>query len=151
MNKSTTYVGQHVLSQILSLCPKNEIAHLFAKAKSDYKVKRLKSWEHFVTMMFSVLSASTSLRETCMGLEAYEGKLKPAARCPMPTSGGRLPFSRQFSTTSTTNTKGLSRTAPCQKKCFLSCFWWTQRCFPCSRQYLKQQAGILTTEGKRGA
>lgn len=75
MNKSTTYVGQHVLSQILSLCPKNEIAHLFAKAKSDYKVKRLKSWEHFVTMMFSVLSASTSLRETCMGLEAYEGKL----------------------------------------------------------------------------
>ena len=26
-------------------------------------------------MMFSVLSASTSLRETCMGLEAYEGKL----------------------------------------------------------------------------
>lgn len=26
-------------------------------------------------MMFSVLSGSTSLRETCMGLEAYEGKL----------------------------------------------------------------------------
>jgi hypothetical protein len=75
MNKSTTYVGQHVLSQILSLCPKNEIAHLFVKAKSDYKIKRLRSWEHFVTMMFSVLSGSTSLRETCMGLEAYEGKL----------------------------------------------------------------------------
>ncbi|MEJ7586861.1 MAG: IS4 family transposase [Ferruginibacter sp.] len=75
MNKSTTYVGQHILSQILSLCPKNELAHLFKKAKSDYRVKRLKSWEHFVTMMFSVLSGSTSLRETCMGLEAYEGKL----------------------------------------------------------------------------
>jgi len=75
MNKSTAYVGQHILSQILSLCPKNEIAHLFVKAKSDYKVKRLRSWEHFVTMMFSVLSGSSSLRETCMGLEAYEGKL----------------------------------------------------------------------------
>lgn len=75
MNKSTTYVGQHILSQILSLCPKNELAHVFLKAKSDYKAKRLKSWEHFVTMMFCVLSGSTSLRETCMGLEAYEGKL----------------------------------------------------------------------------
>ncbi len=75
MNKSTTYVGQHILSQILSLCPKNELAHLFKKAKSDYRAKRLKSWEHFVTMMFSVLSGSNSLRDTCMGLEAYEGKL----------------------------------------------------------------------------
>ncbi|MEJ7736806.1 MAG: DUF4372 domain-containing protein [Chitinophagaceae bacterium] len=75
MNKSTTYVGQHILSQILSLCPKNELAHLFKKAKSGYRVKRLKAWEHFVTMTFSVLSGSTSLRETCIGLEAYEGKL----------------------------------------------------------------------------
>lgn len=75
MNKSTSYVGQHTLSQIFSLCPKNELAHLFVKAKSDYKAKRLKSWEHFVTMMFSVLAGCTSLRETCMGLEAYEGKL----------------------------------------------------------------------------
>jgi len=75
MNKSATYAGQHILSQILSLYPKNEIAHLFAKAKSDNKDKRLKSWEHFVTMMFSVLSRSTWLLETCMGLEAYEGKL----------------------------------------------------------------------------
>jgi len=75
MNKSTTYVGQHILSQILSLCPKNELAPIFIRARSDYKTKRLKSWEHFVTMMFCVLSGSTSLRETCMGLEAYEGKL----------------------------------------------------------------------------
>ena len=75
MNKSTTYVGQHILSQILSLCPKNELATIFIKTKSDYKSKRLKSWEHFVTMMFSVLAGCTSLRETSMGLEAYEGKL----------------------------------------------------------------------------
>ena len=75
MNKSTTYVGQHILSQILSLCPRNELAHLFKKPKSDYRTKRLKTWEHFITMMFSVLACCTSLRETCMGLEAYEGKL----------------------------------------------------------------------------
>lgn len=75
MNKSTIYVGQHILSQIFSLCPKNELAAIFIKARSDYKTKRLKSWEHFVTMMFCALSGSTSIRETCMGLEAYEGKL----------------------------------------------------------------------------
>lgn len=75
MNKSTTYVGQHVLSQILSLCPKNELAHIFINHKSDLRIKRLKSWEHFVTMLFSVLAGCTSLREICMGLEAYGGKL----------------------------------------------------------------------------
>lgn len=75
MNKSTTYVGQHILSQILSLCPKSELAHIFVKNKSDLNSKRLKSWEHFVTMLFAVLAGCTSLREICMGLEAYEGKL----------------------------------------------------------------------------
>jgi hypothetical protein len=75
MNKSTTYVGQHILSQILSLCPKKEVATIIIKCKSDYKSKRLKTWEHFVTMMFSVLAGCSSIRETCMGLEAYEGKL----------------------------------------------------------------------------
>lgn len=75
MNKSTTYVGQHILSQILSLCPKNELAPVIKKAKADYKSKRLKTWEHFVTMLFSTLAATDSLRETCMGLEAYQGKL----------------------------------------------------------------------------
>jgi hypothetical protein len=75
MNKSTTYAGQHILSQILSLCPKNELAHLFIKAKSDYKAKRLKLWKPFVTMMFSDLAGCTSLRETCMGIKAYERKL----------------------------------------------------------------------------
>jgi len=74
MKKPTTYVGQHIPSQIL-LCPKNELTHLFRKVKFDYRSKQLKTWEHFITMMFSVLSGSTSLRETCMGLEAYQGKL----------------------------------------------------------------------------
>lgn len=75
MNKSTTYVGQHILSQILSLCPQKELAPIISKSKSDYKSKRLKTWEHFVTMMFSVLAGCSPIRETCMGLEAYEGKL----------------------------------------------------------------------------
>ncbi len=78
MNKSTTYVGQHILSQILSLCPKNELAPIFIRTRSDYKTKRLKSWEHFVTMMFCVLSGSL-----------------PEALCPMPTSGVHLLFFRK--------------------------------------------------------
>ncbi len=103
MHKSTTYVGQHILSRILSLCPKNELGPIFIKNRYDYKTKRLKSWEHFVTMMFCVLSGSTSLRETCMGLEAYEGKLNhinikevpPGSPRPMPKNGGHLLFFRE--------------------------------------------------------
>ncbi len=37
--------------------------------------KSIKAWDHYVTMMFCVLSNCSSLREIVMGLEAFGGKL----------------------------------------------------------------------------
>ena len=75
MNKSNQFVGQHIFSQILSLSSKNSLAPVFTKTQSDKWYKSIKGWDHYVTMMFAVLSGCTSLREIVMGLEAFEGKL----------------------------------------------------------------------------
>ncbi len=75
MNKSNTFVGQHILSQILTLSSKNSLAPVFASTKADKWYKSIKGWDHYVTMMFAVLSGCTSLNEIVMGLEAFEGKL----------------------------------------------------------------------------
>ena len=79
MNKSTAYDGQYILSQILSVCPQKELAAIIHKAKSDYKSKRvIKAREHFVTILFSVLSGCSPILETCMGLKPYQSKLNHA-------------------------------------------------------------------------
>jgi hypothetical protein len=75
MNQSTNFVGQHIFSQILSLSSQGNLQSVFNKTKANRYYKKIKAWNHYVSMMFCVLSGCTSLREICMGLEAFEGKL----------------------------------------------------------------------------
>ena len=75
MDKTTTFVGQHIFAQILTLSSKNCLSPIIKKAKADRYYKSIKSWDHFVSMMFGVLSGCTSLREICISMEAMDGKL----------------------------------------------------------------------------
>ena len=75
MNKTTTFVGQHILSQILSLSSKDSLSSVFTSTKANKWYKSIKAWDHYVTMMFAVLSNCSTLREIQMGLEAFGGKL----------------------------------------------------------------------------
>jgi len=75
MNKTTTFVGQHILSQILSLSSKDSLSHIFKATGANKWYKSIKVWDHYVTMMFAVLANCSSLREIQMGLEAFGGKL----------------------------------------------------------------------------
>jgi hypothetical protein len=75
MNKTTTFVGQHIFSQILSLSPKDSLGSVFRSTEANKWYKSIKAWDHYVTMMFCVLSGCSSLREIVMGLEAFGGKL----------------------------------------------------------------------------
>lgn len=75
MNKTTNFVGQHIMSQILGLSSKDSLASVFKSTQGNKWYKSIKIWEHYVTMMFGVLSGCTSLREIVMGLEAFGGKL----------------------------------------------------------------------------
>ena len=75
MNKTTTFVGQHVFSQLLSLSSKDSLSSVFKSTSANKWYKSIKAWDHYVTMMFCVLSNCSSLREIVMGLEAFGGKL----------------------------------------------------------------------------
>lgn len=75
MNKSSTFVGQHIFSQILSLSSKSILAPVFKKTGANKWYKSIMGWDHYVSMMFCVFSNCSSLREIVMGLEGFEGKL----------------------------------------------------------------------------
>ncbi len=75
MNKTTTFVGQHIFSQLLSLSSKDSLSSVFKTTSANKWYKSIKAWDHYVTMMFCVLSNCSSLREIVMGLEAFGGKL----------------------------------------------------------------------------
>lgn len=75
MDKTTTFVGQHIFAQILTLSSKNSLSPIIKNAQADRYYKSIKSWDHFVSMMFAVLSGCTSLREICISMEAMTGKL----------------------------------------------------------------------------
>ena len=75
MNQSTNFVGQHIFSQVLSLSSQRILQCVFNKTKANHYYKKIKVWNHYVSMMFCVLGSCTSLREIYMGLAAFEGKL----------------------------------------------------------------------------
>jgi len=68
-------VGQPILSQVLKLVDKWEFDKLVKGKNSDHYYKSFKSWDHFVTMMFGIMSRCDSMAETCEGLRGMSGKL----------------------------------------------------------------------------
>lgn len=75
MNKSTDYLGQPILSQLLCLLDKSIIQHTIRKHKANYRYKKLLVWDHLVSMLYGVFTNCTSLREIQHGLEVCQGKL----------------------------------------------------------------------------
>ncbi len=75
MNQSTNYFGQHLFSQITFLCNKGILQPIIQKTQANRYYKRLHFYEHFISMMYCVLSGCTSLREIVSGLGIAEGKL----------------------------------------------------------------------------
>ncbi|WP_300597123.1 IS4 family transposase [Niabella sp.] len=75
MNQSTNYFGQHLFSQITFLCSRPTVAAAIEKTKANRYYKRLHFYEHFISMLYCVLSGCTSLREIVSGLGVAQGKL----------------------------------------------------------------------------
>ena len=74
-NTEIKLVGQPILKQVLNLVDTLVFKRLVKERSSDYYYKSFKTWPHFVTMMFGVLSRCDSMTETCEGLRAMSGKL----------------------------------------------------------------------------
>lgn len=75
MDKDKQFVGQPVLSQILSCIPTAKISQAARAFKANRYYKRLPLRVHLVTLLYGVFSYCNGLRELCEGMLACEGKL----------------------------------------------------------------------------
>jgi hypothetical protein len=74
-NTEIKLVGPPILKQLLNLVDSVVFKRLVESKSSDRYYKSFKTWPHFVTMMFGILSRCDSMVETCEGLRAMSGKL----------------------------------------------------------------------------
>jgi hypothetical protein len=75
MNQSSNYFGQHLFSQITFLCKKSILQPVITSTNANRYYKKLHFYEHFISMLYCVLSGCTSLREIEKGLGVAAGKL----------------------------------------------------------------------------
>jgi len=78
MDKVTTikFVGQPIFAQIMKMVCKTEFSLLVKKHKSDRYYKEFKSWDHFVSLLFGILSRCDSISEIIDGMAGMSGKLQ---------------------------------------------------------------------------
>jgi hypothetical protein len=75
MDKVKSFVGQPVLSQILSCIPTATINKACRKHDANRYYKKLPVRVHLVTLLYGVFSYCNGLRELCEGMLGCEGKL----------------------------------------------------------------------------
>jgi hypothetical protein len=75
MNKSTFFSGQPIFAQLLKFIPKDSIVRIARDSKADHYSKRFNTYEHLVTMLYSIFNNCNSLREVTTGMLASEQRL----------------------------------------------------------------------------
>jgi IS4 transposase len=75
MNKNTFFTGQPIFSQIINLIPKAKVFQLSSRYETDRYYKKFKTYDHLITMLYSILNNCSSIREVVTGLLACENKL----------------------------------------------------------------------------
>jgi hypothetical protein len=75
MGKSTFFTGQPVFNQILSLVPRNMVTSLVKEYEADRYCKKFRTYDHLVTMLYSVFHGCSSLREVITGMQAMSSRL----------------------------------------------------------------------------
>ncbi len=76
MNKSTFFTGQPIFNQLLNFIPRTIISQISQEERSDRYCKRFTTYDHLVTMLFSVYNNCDSLREVTTGLLAWEQRIQ---------------------------------------------------------------------------
>lgn len=75
MHKNTFFTGQPVFSQIINLIPRSKVQQLSVNYQTDRYYKKFKTYDHLITLLYSILNNCSSLREVVTGLLACENKL----------------------------------------------------------------------------
>lgn len=75
MDKVTNFVGQPILSQILSCISLSKINSAARKHNSNHYYKKIPVRVHLISLLYGVFSYCNGLRELCESMLACEGKL----------------------------------------------------------------------------
>lgn len=75
MNKSTFFTGQPIFAQLLKFIPKDKVLRIALETKADHYCKRFNTYEHLVTLLYSIYNNCNSLREVTTGMLASEQRL----------------------------------------------------------------------------
>jgi hypothetical protein len=75
MNKGTYFTGQPIFSQIINLIPRSKIIRLSKEYQTDRYYKKFKTYDHLISMLYTIFNGCTSIREVVTGLMACERKL----------------------------------------------------------------------------
>jgi len=75
MNKSRNFSGQPIIKQVLNFILPNDVYRTARKHNSDRYTKKFTTYEHLATMIFTVISGCSSLREVSSIMLACEGKI----------------------------------------------------------------------------
>ncbi len=76
MNKSTFFTGQPIFTQLLKFISKDSVFSIAHKFSADRYSKRFSTYEHLVTLLYSIFNNCNSLREVATGMLASEQRLK---------------------------------------------------------------------------
>src|SRR5258706_5775708 len=75
MNKSNFFTGQPIFAQLLKFIPKDSVLRIGREYKADHYCKRFNTYEHLVTLLYSIFNNCNSLREVTTGMLASEQRL----------------------------------------------------------------------------
>ncbi|MDZ4845889.1 MAG: DUF4372 domain-containing protein [Chitinophagales bacterium] len=78
MKQRNNFSGKPIISQILNFIPR-DLVYRTAVEQADRYTKTFKTYDHLITLLYSVLSGCTSLRELSTAMLACEGKLNHLA------------------------------------------------------------------------
>ncbi len=76
MDKSTHFFGNSVFGQLINLIDSNIITDSAISMQSDHYVKRFKTKDHLISMLFCCFAKCTSLREVSGAMLGLSGKTK---------------------------------------------------------------------------
>lgn len=76
MSKSTYFSSKSVFGQLISLIDTEIIKSAVVKSNSDYYVKKFKSKDHLISMLFCCFAKCNSLREVSGAMLGLSGKTK---------------------------------------------------------------------------
>ncbi len=71
MNKGTFFIGQPIFSQVLNCIPRQLVKQISLACKADYYCKRFTTYDHLVTLLYSIFNHCSALREVTTGLLAW--------------------------------------------------------------------------------